>query len=232
MLQLWLVLDNPALLNDVLAAWTDAGVRGITILESTGVHRVRTRASKQDMPFMLGFSRLLRTDQVGHYTLFAVVPAMENVEHLVAITEEIVGDLSQPNTGVLFALPVAAAWGLPKHPFGGSEGEQGQPGAENAGDEGGELVGDDPRLPGALRGKGENLPGREVFVPRTEGAVVPVQLGGPGLPSGDELLGALRPLRGDDHPLSRGHVLTQFRHGVLLKPESVGAQHAVPFSQV
>jgi hypothetical protein len=39
---------------------------------------------------------------------------MEIVERVVAGTEEVVGDLSQPNTGVLFAVPVAAAWGLPK----------------------------------------------------------------------------------------------------------------------
>ena len=87
MLQLWLVLDNPALLNDVLEAWTDAGVRGTTILESTGVHRVRSRASSQDAPFMLGFNRLLRTDQVGHNTLFAVVRDIEIVEQVVAATE-------------------------------------------------------------------------------------------------------------------------------------------------
>jgi hypothetical protein len=117
MYQFWLVLDNPALLNDVLEAWSDVGVRGVTILESTGVHRVRSRASAQDVPFMLGFSRLLRTDQVGHNTLFAVVPDMAVVERLVAATEAIVGDLSQPNTGVLFAVPVAAAWGLPKQTF-------------------------------------------------------------------------------------------------------------------
>ena len=116
MLQLWLVLDNSALLNDVLEAWSDAGVRGVTILESTGVHRVRSRASTHDAPFMLGFSRLLRTDQVGHNTLFAVVRDMDIVERVVTSTEEVVGDLSQPNTGVLFAVPVAAAWGLPKHP--------------------------------------------------------------------------------------------------------------------
>jgi hypothetical protein len=118
MYQFWLVLDNPALLNDVLEAWSDVGVRGVTILESTGVHRVRSRASAQDVPFMLGFSRLLRTDQVGHNTLFAVVPDMVVIERLVAATEEIVGDLTQPNTGVLFAVPVAAAWGLPKQTFG------------------------------------------------------------------------------------------------------------------
>jgi hypothetical protein len=117
MYQLWLVLDNQAQLNEVLAAWTDAGVRGITILESTGVHRVRARASSQDSPFMLGFSRLLRTDQVGHYTLFAVVSGMDIVERLVAATEKVVGDLSQPDTGVLFAVPVAAAWGLAKRAY-------------------------------------------------------------------------------------------------------------------
>jgi hypothetical protein len=125
MFQLWLVLDNPALLNDVLESWNDAGVRGITILESTGVYRVRSRVSERDTPFMLGFNRLLRTDQVGHTTLFAVVPSMEIVETLVAATEKIVGDLRQPNTGVLFAVPVAAAWGLPKQPFEGTLADEG-----------------------------------------------------------------------------------------------------------
>lgn len=114
MLQIVFVLDNPSLLNDVLEAWTSAGVRGITILESTGVHRVRGRASAQDAPLMLGFSRLLRTDQVGHNTLFAVVEDMEVAERVKEATEAAVGDLSGPNTGILFALPVAAAWGLPK----------------------------------------------------------------------------------------------------------------------
>ena len=65
MLQLMFVLDNPSLLNDVLEAWTSAGVKGITILESTGVHRVRDRASDKDTPMMLGFSPVSYT----HLTL-------------------------------------------------------------------------------------------------------------------------------------------------------------------
>lgn len=116
MLQIVFVLDNPSLLNDVLEAWSKTGVKGITILESTGVHRVRGRASTQDAPLMLGFSRLLRTDQVGHNTLFAVVEDMDTVERVKEATEAAVGDLRGPATGILFALPVAAAWGLPKQP--------------------------------------------------------------------------------------------------------------------
>jgi len=114
MFQIVFVLDSPALLTDILQAWTDAGVKGITITESTGVHRVRSRACPQDPPLMLGLSRLLRTDQVGHSTLFAVVEDMATVERVKDATEKVVGDLSRPNTGILFALPVAVVWGIPK----------------------------------------------------------------------------------------------------------------------
>ena len=39
-----LVLNNPSHLQDVLEAWTDAGVPGITVLESTGFQRIQQRA--------------------------------------------------------------------------------------------------------------------------------------------------------------------------------------------
>jgi len=117
MLQIVLVLDDPALLNDVLEAWTATGVKGITITESTGVHRVRGRACAHDAPLMLGLSRLLRTDQVGHTTLFAVVEDMAIVERVKEATETVVGDLGGPCTGILFAVPIAAAWGLRKQPL-------------------------------------------------------------------------------------------------------------------
>jgi hypothetical protein len=107
-----LVLDNPAHLTAVLDAWMEAGVPGITILDSTGVQRVRQRISQADAPLFMGFSRLLRTDQYSQNTLFAVVPDMETVQRAAAATEAIVGDLTAPHTGVLFAVPVAAAWGV------------------------------------------------------------------------------------------------------------------------
>jgi hypothetical protein len=56
----------------------------------------------------------LRTDEYSHNTLFAVVDALETIERAAAATEAIVGDLAEPHTGVLFALPVDRTWGLPK----------------------------------------------------------------------------------------------------------------------
>ncbi len=81
---------------------------------STGVHRVRQRASQEDAPLFMGFSRLLRTDQCSQNTLFAVVEDMDTVRRAAAATEAVVGRLDAPQTGILFALPVEAAWGIPK----------------------------------------------------------------------------------------------------------------------
>jgi hypothetical protein len=40
------------------------------------------------------------------------VPDGFDVEALVAATEKITGSLSEPNTGILFTIPVTRAWGL------------------------------------------------------------------------------------------------------------------------
>lgn len=108
------VLDNPSNLTAVLDSWTDAGVLGITVLDSTGVQRIKKHTGQEDLPLFIGFSRLLRTDQYSHNTLFAVVKDMDTVKRAVAATEAVTGALAGPHTGILFALPVEAAWGLPK----------------------------------------------------------------------------------------------------------------------
>jgi hypothetical protein len=111
MYMLIMVLDDPSRLNEVLAGWEGAGVRGVTILESTGLHRVLMRHRPQAA--YAGFSQIFGAGRVGHNTLFAVVDGMATVESAAAATEQIVGKLDDPNTGILFALPVARVWGLP-----------------------------------------------------------------------------------------------------------------------
>ncbi len=107
-----MVLDDPTRLNEVLARWEGAGVRGVTVLESTGLHRVLLRHRPQAA--YAGFSQLFGAGRVGNNTLFAVVADMATVEAAAAATEQVVGKLNDPNTGILCALPVARVWGLPQ----------------------------------------------------------------------------------------------------------------------
>ncbi len=110
MYMLMMVLDDTAHLNDVLNAWEGAGITGVTIIESTGLNRVLQRHSA-DMAFA-GFSQMFGGGRVGHNTLFTVIEGLELAEAAVKATESVLGDLSKPDTGIIFALPVAKTWGM------------------------------------------------------------------------------------------------------------------------
>lgn len=107
-----LVLDNPDQCPSVLDAWEDLGVGGITILESTGLGRVRDRGIRDDLPLMPSVMDLLKSREERHRTLFTVVEDEAQVDRIVEATEGIVGDLEQPHNGVLFVLPVSRVVGL------------------------------------------------------------------------------------------------------------------------
>lgn len=109
-----LVIDNPDQCNDVLHAWEDAGVKGITILESTGVGRVRRAFLRDDIPLMPSLSDLFKSSETHHRTLFSVVETEEQTERLRQATESIIGDLDQPNTGLMFVIQLHKAYGIVK----------------------------------------------------------------------------------------------------------------------
>lgn len=105
------VLNDPTKLDEVLEAWVAAGVRGATIVESTGMARRRGYLG-DDVPLFPSISTLMQSSESTHRTIFAVVGADLPVETLVACTEAIVGDLGQPHTGILVATPLSYAKGV------------------------------------------------------------------------------------------------------------------------
>jgi len=101
------VINNPDLLDDVLDAWHDMGITGVTIFESTGIYRRRPKLVSARYSF--GFPMLVQTEEKGHFTLFAMVPDMEAVQRCIQLTESIVGDLHKPNTGAFAAWELTAS---------------------------------------------------------------------------------------------------------------------------
>ncbi len=107
-----LVIDDPDQCNNVLDVWEAAGVRGITILESTGLARMKKAQQRDDFPIIPTMARLLAVREERHRTIFTVVNGEEMVDKLAAATQEVIGDLNQPHTGFMFALPVGKVFGL------------------------------------------------------------------------------------------------------------------------
>lgn len=106
------VLDDPDLCGNVLEAWENTGVKGITIMESTGLNRVRRAGIRDDVPLMPSFMDLIKTRETHHRTLFSVVETEEQSEQLLKATEEIVGDIHQPHTGLFFVVPLLKVYGI------------------------------------------------------------------------------------------------------------------------
>lgn len=111
MYMVFLVLDDPARLDAVLQAWEEAGINGATIVESTGFRRRRKGEGR--VPTRYTFGHTSGFTEEGHYTFFIVVPDEATARLCLEATEKVVGDLNEPNTGILAAWPLSFIKGLP-----------------------------------------------------------------------------------------------------------------------
>lgn len=108
---LLLVLNDPTKIDQVLDAWERAGVRGATIIESSGLAR-RRGYLEDDMPLFPSLSTLLEGSMRHSFSLFALVDEGVEPQKVLAATERVLGDLSQPHTGIFCTLPVSFVKGL------------------------------------------------------------------------------------------------------------------------
>lgn len=107
------VLHDPEKLRDILDSWDRAGVSGITVFPSTGIGRLKKDdLLQEDMPLIPSLEDLLLTYEKSNRTLFSLVEGEEMVDRLVKATEDVIGDLDNPNTGILTVIPVARTYGL------------------------------------------------------------------------------------------------------------------------
>lgn len=111
MYALFVVLNKAEYLNEILKKMKSIGITGATIVDSVGAGRLR-RSIGKEIPLIGGFMKSLDTDIANNKTLFTVV---ENKEKLDSVMDEIEkicgGDMSKPDTGIMFAVPIAVSRG-------------------------------------------------------------------------------------------------------------------------
>ena len=67
------VIDDPDRSHEILDAWEDVGVKGITILESTGLGHVRQGGIRDDLPLIPSLGELYKLTETHNRTMFSVV---------------------------------------------------------------------------------------------------------------------------------------------------------------
>ena len=98
----------------VLDAWEKCGVSGVTVLESLGLHKInQMRARRDDLPLIPSLRHLMESEEYHHRTAFVVVDDDFDLDELIEATRQAIGgDFDAPNSGILFVVPVARAFGM------------------------------------------------------------------------------------------------------------------------
>lgn len=104
-----MVLNDVDLLNPLLESLMEKGIRGATILSSTGM--ARELAKDEDFPLFGSLRIWLDPERQESKTIFMAlkekdVPVVKKVVH------DVVGDLSKPDTGIIFTLPILDIEGI------------------------------------------------------------------------------------------------------------------------
>jgi hypothetical protein len=94
-------------------AWQEAGAPGVTFVESYGLRRLQEAAGAAEvLPGMMSMFELLRRRDENSVILFSVVADDAIIDRLISATEAVIGDIGQPDNGILFTLNVERAKGI------------------------------------------------------------------------------------------------------------------------
>lgn len=109
-----LILNKVEVLDYFLEGLTSAGIGGATIIESAGLAMT---LSKLDSSFLSASIRaIFSSGNEDNRTILSVIrdDQLDTVRKVVYTT---VGDLSEPNTGILFTVPIDFVEGMKKKPL-------------------------------------------------------------------------------------------------------------------
>jgi hypothetical protein len=110
-----LILHDVTRLSEVLSAWENAGVSGVTIIPTTDLGRIRERFPlRDDLPLIPSLEDLLSEphEENANRTIFSIVESEELADRLILATEQVLGDMMVPRTGIIAVLPLARVHGL------------------------------------------------------------------------------------------------------------------------
>ena len=109
------VLQDGEKIQAILDAWEEAGISGATVLYSTGIGRIReSQALREDIPIMPSLEDFYPSPSKLGHTLFTITDDESLVEKVIRATESVVGDLNEPNQGILVVMPTSQIYGMKK----------------------------------------------------------------------------------------------------------------------
>ncbi len=97
------VMNKPEHLDKFLKELSKNQIKGATIFSSTGMGR--RLAGNEDIPWLGSLKAILDMPRTESKVIMLALPE-EQVDIVYQVIEQVGGDLSEPNTGIAFTLPI------------------------------------------------------------------------------------------------------------------------------
>lgn len=105
-----IVLNKPDRLSEILTLFLEYGIQGATVIDSGGMGHIISGQS----PMFAMFAEL-KEDKNNSKTILTVVEDEKERDLVLKAVEDVLGDISVPDTAVFFTTPVSFQKGLDHH---------------------------------------------------------------------------------------------------------------------
>lgn len=106
----YVILKQVGKVDDLMVALANRGIKGATILESTGM--AKSLYKSDNIQTMDILRQILQKEDANASCTILIVVNDDMVQVVRDTVKEIVGDLNIPNAGIIFAVPVTFAEGI------------------------------------------------------------------------------------------------------------------------
>lgn len=112
---LFIVLNEPDHLEDLLEKFIEIGVKGATILDSQGMGFAMNHSGHGNEPFFGKIRSIIDNSRPYNKTIFTVIEDEETLEKAISVAKEVFGDVYKPGLGMMFTMPVNHIYGMKHH---------------------------------------------------------------------------------------------------------------------
>jgi len=102
-----LFLNKVEKLEEVLEGYVEVGITGATVVDSVGMGHILS----EEVPIFAGLRFMFAGAKSHNKTVFSVIRD-EKEEEVIRVLQKILGDLSQPGTGIVFTFSLDRVEGL------------------------------------------------------------------------------------------------------------------------
>ena len=107
---LFLVLNKVECLEGILENFMSEGIRGATVIESTGMARILNEVGS-NIPIFGSIRMVMDEKYPFNKTIFVVIEDNQ-LETAVSCIKKETGDMSKPDVGIIFTVPVGYVEGM------------------------------------------------------------------------------------------------------------------------